>query len=446
MPNMTARQSAVQALVKVNYEGGYSNLVLNETLKKSGLSPVDSSFMSRLFYGSLERKLTLDHIIGAYSKKPVGKLTPQVAEILRISLYQLLYLNSVPDSAAVNEAVKLTRQMKVSSASGFVNAVLRSFLRDEKKIPPVKGNRLRKLEVRYSCPQWMIKNLLENYGEESTIAMLEHSLERPPLYARVNTTKVSVTECIEQLLQQGVQAEPDPDLEGCILLSSTSSIEKLKAFEQGLFHVQDKSSQLCAAALDAQKGERVLDACSAPGSKSFTTAQRMQNSGEIISCDVFEEKIKKISDGAQRLGLSIVHARLQDGTVYQPEFGSFDRVLCDVPCSGLGIISRKPEIKYKHPQELKELPQIQSKILNTASRYVKVGGTLVYSTCTLVPEENEKQVDAFLMQHEEFEPCPLPEAVRKAAKLTDPKAWRVTLFPQMADTDGFFISCMKKVR
>ena len=212
MPEMTARQAAVQALMRVNHEGGYSNLVLNETLKKAQLSQSDAAFASKLFYGALERRLMLDHIISSYSKKPVAKLTPAVADILRMSLYQLLYLDSVPDSAAVNEAVKLTRQMKASSASGFVNAVLRSFIRDEKKIPAVRGNRLKKLEVQYSCPQWIIKTLLDSYGEQQTVALLEHSLERPPLYARVNTTRTSAQHCIELLQQQGVQVQQEEAL------------------------------------------------------------------------------------------------------------------------------------------------------------------------------------------------------------------------------------------
>ena len=347
MPEMTARQAAVQALMRVNHEGGYSNLVLNETLKKAQLSQSDAAFASKLFYGALERRLTLDHIISSYSKKPMAKLTPAVADILRMSLYQLLYLDSVPDSAAVNEAVKLTRQMKAASASGFVNAVLRSFIRDEKKIPTVRGNRLKKLEVQYSCPQWIIKTLLDSYGEQQTVALLEHSLERPPLYARVNTTRTSAQHCIELLQQQGVQVQQESALSGCLRLNATASIERLQAFEQGLFYVQDKSSQMCAASLEAQPGERILDCCAAPGSKTFTIAQEMQDEGQIISCDIFEEKVKKIQAGAARLGLSCVDARLQDASVYDPQLGEFDRVLCDAPCSGIGIIGRKPEIKYK---------------------------------------------------------------------------------------------------
>ena len=436
MPHMTARQAAVQALLKVDGEGGYSNLVLNEQLKKAQLSPEDTAFASRLFYGTLERKLTLDHIIGAYSKKPVHKLTPAVAEILRMSLYQLAFLDSVPDSAAVNEGVKLTRTMKAASASGFVNAVLRAFLRDGKELPPIKGGQLRQWEVRYSCPQWIIRSLQQSYGEQATIDILEDSLERPPLYARVNTARGSVEACVKRLQEEGVRVQLDPDLPGCIALEQTASIERLSAFQEGLLHIQDKSSQLCAAALGAKPGERVLDCCAAPGSKSFTAAEWM---GEI----------KKIEQGAKRLGLSCIRARLQDATVFAPSLGQFDRVLCDAPCSGIGIIGRKPEIKYKKEQDLRDLPQVQAKILDNVSRYVKKGGTLLYSTCTLLERENGAVVQAFLKEHPEFEPAALPEMVQKACGIADKQAWKVTLLPhkgQRAQTDGFFIATMKKVR
>ena len=429
MPHMTARQAAVQALLKVDGEGGYSNLVLNEQLKKAQLSPEDTAFASRLFYGTLERKLTLDHIIGAYSKKPVHKLTPAVAEILRMSLYQLAFLDSVPDSAAVNEGVKLTRTMKAASASGFVNAVLRAFLRDGKELPSIKGGQLR---------QW-----------EAAIDFLEYSLERPPLYARVNTARGSVEACVKRLQEEGVRVQLDPDLPGCIALEQTASIERLSAFQEGLLHIQDKSSQLCAAALGAKPGERVLDCCAAPGSKSFTAAEWMGDEGEIISCDIFAEKIKKIEQGAKRLGLSCIRARLQDATAFDPSLGQFDRVLCDAPCSGIGIIGRKPEIKYKKEQDLQDLPQVQAKILDNVSRYVKKGGTLLYSTCTLLERENGAVVQAFLKEHPEFEPAALPEMVQKACGIADKQAWKVTLLPhegQRVQTDGFFIATMKKVR
>ncbi len=432
-----ARQTAVEALLRINEEGGYSNVVLHNFVTRNALSPQDTALCSALVYGALERRLTLDHIIGAYSKTPVRKLTPAVREILRISIYQLLYLENIPDSAAVNEAVKLTRLMKAASASGFVNGVLRSFLRDGKKLPPVKQKGLaNQWQVDYSCPAVLIERLLKSCDREQVQSLLEHSLGRPTLFARVNTTKITVEELLSRLEAEGVEAKVE-DLEACISLSGTASLEKLPSFKDGLFHIQDKSSQLCARLISAEPNMRVLDVCSAPGSKSFTISEYMKNSGRVISCDIYSEKIKKIEEGAERLGLSIIKAMENDAMKFNEELGLFDRVLCDVPCSGLGIIGRKPEIKYKDPKEFEELPTIQKAILETSSKYLKVGGILTYSTCTVLPEENQKMVESFLETHPDF------EAYEQAEHSS---GWYSSLFPNMKNSDGFFIATMKKVR
>ncbi len=432
-----ARQTAVEALLQINEEGGYSNVVFHNLVTRNGLSPQDTALCSVLVYGALERRLTLDHVIGAYSKTPVRKLTPAVREILRISLYQLLYLEHIPDSAAVNEAVKLTRLMKVASASGFVNGVLRSFLRDGKKIPPVKQKGLAaQWQVDYSCPAVLIERLLKSCDKEQVRSLLEHSLGRPTLFARVNTTKITVEELLSRLKDEGVEAAAE-DLEGCISLSGTSSLEKLPSFREGLFHIQDKSSQLCARLVGAQPGMRVLDVCSAPGSKSFTISEYMNNEGQVLSCDIYAEKIKKIEEGAVRLGLSVIKAMENDAMEYKAELGQFDRVLCDVPCSGLGIIGRKPEIKYKDPKEFDGLPPIQKDILETSCQYLKVGGILTYSTCTVLPEENIMVVEDFLKSHPDF------EAYEQAEHSS---GWYSALFPNMKNSDGFFIATMKKIR
>ncbi len=432
-----ARQTAVEALLQINEEGGYSNVVFHNLVTRNGLSPQDTALCSVLVYGALERRLTLDHVIGAYSKTPVRKLTPAVREILRISLYQLLYLEHIPDSAAVNEAVKLTRLMKVASASGFVNGVLRSFLRDGKKIPPVKQKGLAaQWQVDYSCPAVLIERLLKSCDKEQVRSLLEHSLGRPTLFARVNTTKITVEELLSRLKKEGVEATAE-DLEGCISLSGTSSLEKLPSFREGLFHIQDKSSQLCARLVGAQPGMRVLDVCSAPGSKSFTISEYMNNEGQVLSCDIYAEKIKKIEEGAVRLGLSVIKAMENDAMEYKAELGQFDRVLCDVPCSGLGIIGRKPEIKYKDPKEFDGLPPIQKDILETSCQYLKVGGILTYSTCTVLPEENIMVVEDFLKSHPDF------EAYEQAEHSS---GWYSALFPNMKNSDGFFIATMKKIR
>lgn len=442
----TAREVAVQALLQVNGKGGYSNLVLDSLLRTAALPPEERSFASILLYGTLERQLTLDGVIRHYSSKPLSALTPAVREILRVSLYQLLYLDSVPDSAAVNQGVALTRTLRVASAAGFVNALLRSFVRDGKRLPPFKGSHLQQLEYRYSCPSWLIGQLLEAYGEQDTTAFLESSLGRPNLYARVNRARITANALQERLAEQGVLAQPDPWLPDCLLLGATRGVEELAAFREGLFYIQDKSSQLCAAAVGARPGERVLDLCAAPGSKSFTMAQGMEGQGRLVSCDILPGKVERIRQSAARLGFSLVEPVVNDAAQYRPEFSrGFDRVLCDVPCSGMGILGRKPEIKYKDPASLEELPALQAAILETASRYLRPGGRLVYSTCTLLPRENGQVVDAFLQSHPEFAPDPMDPWL--AGRLALPQGgWRVTLLPHLAQTDGFFFAVMKKVR
>ena len=431
-----ARQTAIEALLQINQDGGYSNVVLNNIIVRNQLSQQDAALCSALVYGTLERKITLDHIIRNYSKTPLRKLTPSVLEILRISLYQLIYLENIPDSAAVNEAVKLTRVMKAASASGFVNGILRAFIRDDKKIPPLKkGTLAQKWEVEYSCPSELIERLLKSCSEEQVKSLLKHSLGKPKLFARVNTTKISAENLCEKLKEEGVSAEIS-DLENCIILENISSLENLQSFKEGFFHIQDKSSQLCAKMVCAKENMRVLDVCAAPGSKSFTICEFMNNKGEVISCDIYSEKIKKIKNSANRLGLSIINAMENDAIEYNPELGIFDRVLCDVPCSGLGIIGRKPEIKFKNPKEFEGLPPIQMDILETSAKYLKKDGILTYSTCTVLPEENQKIVEEFLRNHKDFEPYYQDEHT---------EGWYSALFPNMKGSDGFFIATMRKI-
>lgn len=433
----TSRHCAVEALLQIHQQGAYSNVLLGNLAARGALSPQELGLASTLVYGVLERQLTLDAIINHYSKRPVEKLDPAVAEILRISLYQLLYLDHIPDAAAVNEGVKLTRSLRVTSAGGFVNGILRSFLREGKALPQPKGDDLpSRWELDYSCPAALSRRLLQSASEGEVQSLLEHSLGRPPLYARVNSCKTDVDSLCKQLAQEGVEAQPWRP-EGCIRLGTLSSLEGLPSFRQGLFHIQDASSQLCARLCGARTGQRVLDLCAAPGSKSFSMALDMGDQGEILSCDIYPEKLKKIREGAERLGLRSIKVLENDARNYRPELGLFDRVLCDVPCSGLGIIARKPEIKYKNLEDFAQLLPLQQEILDTAARYVKPGGQLTYSTCTLLPEENQQQVEGFLARHGDFEPLPLPE---------HKSGWYSVLFPQDQESDGFFLATMRKVR
>ncbi|PWL58335.1 16S rRNA (cytosine(967)-C(5))-methyltransferase RsmB [Merdimmobilis hominis] len=435
----TARQIAVEALGKVNGSKGYSNIVIDKALEQSGLDLRDAAFATALFYGVLERMLTLDHCIAGFSKTPVEKLTPQVREILRVSLYQILYMDSVPDSAAVNEAVNLTRVFRKESAGGFVNGVLRAFLRSGKRVPRMAGSRADQLSIQYSCPAWLVQLWLDSYGEENTEGILKTSLGRPPVYIRVNTLKTTADALSVQLEEEGAVVRRDEMEENCLRVSGTGDVTALPAFQEGLFHVQDKSSQLCVKALDARPGMRVLDICAAPGGKSFTAAQWMHGEGELLAMDLYRARAALVAEGAQRLDIGCIAAKEGDASRYNSKLGLFDRVLCDAPCSGLGIIRRKPEIKYKNPEELGEIPQLQYNILSNSANYVKKGGILLYSTCTLNPGENEGVVERFLAEHRDFAPCRLPQSLGSSGHT-------VTLFPHQGDTDGFFISTMERVR
>ncbi|RPF43489.1 16S rRNA (cytosine967-C5)-methyltransferase [Hydrogenoanaerobacterium saccharovorans] len=444
----SARQVAVQALVKVNQDGGYSNLVIDSELSKSELDPRDKAFCTTLFYGVLERRITLDAVLQKYCKQPLKKLMPQVRELLHIAVYQILYMSSVPTSAAVNESVELSRKMKCGHASGFINGVLRSFLRDGGSLDGILPNKAAKpvpyLSLFYSVPEWLAEHWIKDYGAQTAESILAAAADRPPLYLRVNCLKNNPQDLAEALRKKGMEVTIREEIGNCLEVEKTGEIDYPVLYKRGHFTVQDISSQLCVQAADAKPGMRCLDVCAAPGGKSFTLAQMMEDKGELLSLDLHEFKTKLIKDGAKRLGLHCIQTAAGDAQIFDETRGEFDRVLCDVPCSGLGIIRRKPEIRYKNPDDLKGLPQIQYKILETSSKYVKEGGKLVYSTCTLSRAENDEVVQRFLAEHPEFCPEPLPNPIQKLTGANGD--YKVTLLPEMLNSDGFFIATLKRVR
>lgn len=431
------RTLAVKALLRVN-EGGFSNIVLDALLSGAQLEHRDRAFVSALFYGVLERRITLDKIIKKYSAKPLESLEPAVLECLRIGFYQLIYMNSVPDMAAANETVEAVKQLGFGKASGFVNGILRSFIRDGKRFDFSRLDKIGRLSAEYSAPIWLCKKWCSEYGDEKTEAALRASLGSVPIFARVNTVKINPEELLSTLAEENVTAVLVDGIEGAVRINSVAP-QSTRAYKKGLFHVQDISSQLCAKAVGAQKGERVLDVCSAPGGKTFTVAQLMENEGEIFACDLHPKRAGLVKNGAERLGLDIVRAKANDATVYNESMGLFDRVLCDVPCSGLGVIRRKPEIRFKDPAEISALPKIQYKIASTTAKYLKDGGTMIYSTCTLSKEENE-QVVKRLIEEDGLVPCELPEELEKYSK----DGYSVTLMPGEINSDGFYFAKLRK--
>ncbi len=441
-----ARTAVYEALLHVDVEEGYSNIVLDKTLRAHGLQGRDASFASALFYGVLERRITLDWVLRQFSKTPLEKLSPPVLEILRTALYQILYMDKVPASAAVNEAVNCAKaDKKAAKAAGFVNGVLRSILRDNgaHRFPPEEDGSLLAQSVRYSCPEWIIKLWRHAYGEQITEGLLESLCCRPPMYIRVNTLRTDMQKLCTVLENFDVKAERVSGVPDALMLKETGSIAELPAYKEGLFHVQDLSSQTVCGLLGAKPGERVMDVCAAPGGKSFTIAQHMENRGELLSFDLYKKKVGLIRQGAQRLGLTVIRADVRDAANPSKKLEAAQRVLCDAPCSGLGILRRKPEIRYKSEESIRGLPEIQREILNASAQLVRPGGVLLYSTCTLNPEENSGTASRFLMDHPEFEPAALelPPWVKRALKEPEHE---ITFLPHIHGTDGFFAALFRR--
>ncbi len=433
----TARQLSLDALCKMHTNEAFSNIIIDKLLSASTLNARDRAFASKLFYGVLERKITLDHCVSKYSKLPLKKLSPQVLNILRMGIYQLVFMDSVPDSAAVNESVKLVYTCRQQSAKGFVNAVLRSFLRDDKKIilPNKNTDYTRYLGVKYSCPEPLIQKWFSEYGEKNTELILKSSLGTPPLFIRVNTNKTDLKTLAAAFSEKGIKVYKSRECENCLAIAKSGGIEHTEEYKNGMFYVQDLASQLLCGLVNPQEGETVLDMCAAPGGKSFTLAQYMKNSGRIFAFDIHPSRVKLISDGAKRLGLDCITAAQNNAAVYNGSLPKADKVLCDVPCSGLGVIRRKPEIKYKSPSDFYKLCDIQYKILSESSKLVKTGGILIYSTCTLSRSENDLTAEKFLNDNPDFSPLIIE-------KYND---YKHTFLPGEYSGDGFFIAVFEKV-
>ncbi len=443
-----ARGAALHALLRVEEGKGYSNLVLDGTLADFPGDRRDRALATALFYGVLERRITLDYILGLFSKIPVSGLSPAVREILRMGIYQIRYMTKIPPSAAVNESVKLAKSAGEKKAAGFVNAVLRNLLRDPGRVrlPEAGGSPLRRLSVAYSCPEELIFLWEKSYGKSCAEKLLKSLLVRPDVFVRVNNTRLSEEQLLERLRGEGISAARVPWPDGALRLRQPGEIRGGACYRGGLLHVQDLSSQICCRLLDPQPGERIADVCAAPGGKTFTLAERMENRGAVFAFDRYPGRVGLIREGARRLGLSIVRAAVRDAAG-PPEglAGKFDRVLCDVPCSGLGVLRRKPEIRYNFLPAIDSLPDLQYRILCRSSGLVGEGGLLFYSTCTLNPGENERIAERFLRENRRFRPFPLRTCEMPGHAGDGPRG-RLTLMPHVDGTDGFFIAAFQKGR
>ena len=435
---MNAREAALSTLLKTAQSRGYSNIELDTAIKKFELCGVERSFFTALFYGVIERKITLDYYIPLLSSRRIDEIDIKVLTILEMGIYQLNFMDKVPESAAVNEAVKLCERFYAPKNSGaFVNAILRSFIRqkDTLALPDKKKDEIRYLSVAYSVPEWICKLWRDEFGKscEHLLASLSHS---PRMTLRANTLKISSSELAKRLCDNGIPAKVTPIAPHGVKLESTISTEEL-GIDSGDFFVQDEASQICVAALGAREGDTIIDCCACPGGKSVGAAMDMNNKGSILSLDLHKNKLGLISGAAERLGISIIKTDVQNGAKERDDMPCADKIICDVPCSGLGVISKKPDIRYKKPEDVEHLPSLQLSILKTNAKYLRSGGDLIYSTCTLRRAENEDVVTSFLKENTDFSLAPFDVGELHSDGMC-------VLLPQIHKTDGFFIAKLHK--
>ena len=415
-------------------QGRYSNKLVQDVQVRDDLDARDKGFISKILYGVIENRIYLDYVIRKFSSIRLKKIEPEILNVLRMSAYQIMYLDKVPNSAAVDEAVKLTKKIN-KRHSGFVNGILRSLIRDVDtvKLPTAENERL---SVQYSHPLWLVERWISLFGASFTEDLLKANNETPKMVLRTNTILINREDLMTKLSFEGLDVEKSAIVEEGIIVNQLNdrSIDEIKWFIDGYFTVQDESSMMIGHVIDPQEKEKVLDLCSAPGGKTTHMAQLMNNKGQVFACDVSDAKLKLVKENVRRLKLNNVRMMINDATVLNEEFvDGFDRVLLDAPCSGLGIIRRKPDIKYQKTEEdILSLNELQKSMLEHAAKYVKVGGVLVYSTCTIEPRENSILVDAFLKMNDGFEKV----AINDTNDLQ--------LYPNVDETDGFYACKLRR--
>ena len=437
-----ARHTAYQALLHMAENEGYSHIVIDKALREAGLDSRDAGLASTLFYGVLEKRLPLEYFLRGCLQDPKKKVDPAVWVLLQCAAYQILYLDRVPAAAAVNEAVQEAKTIKKDAYTGLVNGVLRSLCPKKPELSLPEGDSLRALSLRYSIPEDLIALWQRSYGRELTGKLLAYFQLRPVVYVRRNPLRATEEDLSQKLLEEGFVLRPLVNPAGAAILDGEGSPAGLASFQEGLFHVQDLSAQLACQLLEPRPGQRLADCCAAPGGKTFTLAEMLENTGVVYSFDLYKGRVRLIRQGAKRLGLSCVEAQLHDGTLPYENLPPLDGVLCDVPCSGYGVIRRKPEIRYKPVSSTRELPKLQYTILEHGAALVRPGGLLVYSTCTLHPAENGEVAERFLQEHPEFEPAPfqLPEIQR----CVEEPLHTLTLFPFSGGSDGFYVARFRR--
>ena len=442
-----ARETAIKVLQEVHEKGAYANVALAQALRRTEIEDQDRRFVTELVYGAVKAGDTLDWILQRYVNRPLKKIPPIIREILRLGLYQIFYLDKVPPSAACNTAVDLAKKYGHKGVAGFVNAVLRTAVREPEKaaFPQGKGHATEELALKSQHPLWLVKHWVKEFGFEEASRLCDFDNESAQLCLRANTMKVGREALLQELKDCGAEAEASAWTPEGVVVKSHGALDKLAPLQEGRAQVQDESSMLVAHVVAPQPGEFIIDCCSAPGGKTTHMAALMGNKGRIVAGDIYEHKLERIRENAERLGLDIIEPLLLDAREVGARFqGQADRVLVDAPCSGLGVLRRKPDARWhKNQEELGALPELQLAILKSAAEAVKPGGVLVYSTCTIEQAENQAVVKAFLRENSAFKlektgsflPC---ESSHSEDEM-------VQLYPQRDGTDGFFIARLRRL-
>ena len=438
-----AREVALLTLAACDRQGAWSDLALKKNIRSAGLDGRDAALATRLCFGVLQNRMLLDFYIGKFSTVKPERMENKVLNALRLGAYQMAFLTRVPVSAAVNESVDLVkRHSKNPRSPGLVNGILRSMARNVDRLPTIPvEDPVSYLAIRYSHPEWLVRTFLAALGPVEAEQLLAADNGEPPTVAQINRLRATLEDVLSSLRSEGAEAEPHPWLPDCLTLTGGGDLENLTAFRDGQLYIQDAGARLAVLAAAPGPGMAVLDACAAPGGKSFAAAVEMGDQGKLVSCDIHAHKKALIDAGAKRLGLTCLTSAVQDGKAHRTEWeGAFDLVMADVPCSGLGIIRKKPDIRYKDPAPLSGLPAVQSAILENVSTYLKPGGALLYCTCTLQKAENEDVVTAFLDRHPEY----APEGFVLPGPAGEVRSGMVALWPQRHGTDGFFFAKLRR--
>ncbi|MBE5821393.1 MAG: 16S rRNA (cytosine(967)-C(5))-methyltransferase RsmB [Clostridiales bacterium] len=439
--NINAREIALKILYKIDKENAYSNIVLDSFLKEYNLENRDKAFISQLVYGSITYKITLDYIISKHSKIKLKKISDWILNILRLGVYQIMFLDKIPKRAIVNESVNLAKKYGHIKSSGFVNAMLKNI--SETELDELSfSNEIDELSIKTSHEKWFIEKLIKEYGLDNARKICEYNNIEPPVYIRINVLKTTIDEFRNKLDKLEIKYEDG-------IVPNTLKIEKLNGlleselFKNGYFSIQDNAASLASYILNVKEGENVLDMCSSPGGKTAHMAEMMKDKGTITACDVYENRLSLVKKTARRLGITCIKTKLNDGTKLNNEFiDKFDKVLVDAPCSGLGVIRRKIDIKYQKAEEdIDEIKNIQYLILKNASQYVKLNGEIVYSTCTIFKEENDDIINKFLKENSNFRLLDISDKIKDNIN----KNGCIQVLPHIHNLDGFYIAKLERI-